>query len=76
MSTNGSMRMSGDYLDERERCIIRTSIVGIIANVFLALLKAMVGIFSNSIAVILDAVNNLSRLFYRNCSRLRSDRLI
>ena len=44
----------------REKIIIRTSIIGIIANVFLAAFKAVVGLLSNSIAIILDAVNNLS----------------
>ena len=44
----------------REKTIVRTSIIGIVANVFLAAFKAAVGIISNSIAVTLDAVNNLS----------------
>ena len=44
----------------RNKVIIRTSIIGIITNVFLVIFKAGVGFFSNSIAVILDAVNNLS----------------
>lgn len=44
----------------RDRIIIRTSITGIIANIFLAAFKAVIGILSNSIAVTLDAVNNLS----------------
>ena len=44
----------------RNRVIIRTSILGIAANLLLAGFKAAVGLLSNSIAVILDAVNNLS----------------
>ena len=44
----------------RDRVIIRTSIVGILTNVLLAAFKAVVGIASHSIAVTLDAVNNLS----------------
>ena len=44
----------------RDAVIIRTSVVGIVANVLLAAFKAGVGFASNSIAVILDAVNNLS----------------
>ena len=44
----------------RDKVIIRTSIIGILANVLLAVFKAAVGIASNSIAVVLDAVNNLS----------------
>jgi cation diffusion facilitator family transporter len=46
--------------DDRERVIVRTSIVGIAANVVLAAFKAVVGLAANSIAVVLDAVNNLS----------------
>ena len=44
----------------REKTIIRTSIIGIIANVFLAGFKAVVGLMTNSIAIVLDAVNNIS----------------
>ena len=44
----------------RDKVIIRTSIIGILANVMLAAFKAIIGLASNSIAVILDAVNNLS----------------
>ena len=44
----------------REKTIVRTSVIGIVVNVFLVLFKAFVGFASNSIAVILDAVNNLS----------------
>lgn len=45
---------------ERNKVIIRTSIIGIVANVFLVAFKAVVGILTHSIAVILDAVNNLT----------------
>ena len=44
----------------RQTTIVKTSIVGIIVNVLLAGFKAFVGIVSNSIAVTLDAVNNLT----------------
>ncbi|MBR2765639.1 MAG: cation transporter [Blautia sp.] len=44
----------------RDKVIIRTSIIGILTNVFLAAFKAVIGIASHSIAVTLDAVNNLS----------------
>ena len=44
----------------RDKIIVRTSIIGIIANVALASFKAVVGVMSSSIAIILDAVNNLS----------------
>ena len=44
----------------RQKIIVKTSVVGIITNVLLAAFKASVGLLSNSIAIILDAVNNLS----------------
>ena len=44
----------------RDKLIIKTSIIGILTNLCLAGFKAVVGIVSNSIAVTLDAVNNLS----------------
>ena len=45
---------------DRDAGIVRTSIVGIATNVLLAAFKAGVGVLSNSIAIVLDAVNNLS----------------
>ena len=44
----------------RDKIIIRTSVVGILTNVFLAAFKAVVGLTANSIAIVMDAVNNLS----------------
>lgn len=51
--------MSGIVAD-RDKIIVRTSIKGIAANIFLASFKAVVGLLSHSIAITLDAVNNLS----------------
>lgn len=51
-------RQNADH--SRDQVIVRTSVVGILINVLLAAFKAVIGIMSNSIAVILDAVNNLS----------------
>lgn len=45
---------------DRNQEIIRTSVVGIVANVLLAAFKAAVGVLAGSIAIIMDAVNNLS----------------
>ena len=45
---------------DRSKQIIRTSVVGIVANVFLAGFKALVGLLAHSVAIVLDAVNNLS----------------
>ena len=44
----------------RNAQIIRTSVVGIVTNVLLAAFKAAVGVLASSIAIIMDAVNNLS----------------
>ena len=44
----------------RDKTIIRTSVIGILANIFLAAFKAVVGMTANSIAIVMDAVNNLS----------------
>lgn len=44
----------------RDREIIRTSYIGIAANIFLATFKTLVGFLSGSVAIIMDAVNNLS----------------
>ena len=46
--------------EERSKIIVRTSIIGILVNILLAAFKAVVGLLSNSIAIVLDAVNNLS----------------
>lgn len=46
--------------DIREKAITRTSIVGILTNIMLVCFKAAVGFISGSIAIILDAVNNLT----------------
>ncbi len=52
--------MADSVIVERGKVIIRTSIIGIIVNVLLAGFKFMVGLISGSIAIVLDAVNNLS----------------
>ncbi len=44
----------------RDYVIIRTSVIGIIANVLLAAFKAVIGTATHSIAIVMDAVNNLS----------------
>lgn len=45
---------------ERQIKIVRTSILGIIGNSLLAIFKIIIGIGANSIAILVDAVNNLS----------------
>lgn len=44
----------------RQDKIVKTSIIGIIVNLILVAFKAFVGIVTNSIAITLDAVNNLT----------------
>ncbi len=44
----------------REQKIIKVSIFAILENMMLVIFKAIVGFLANSIAIILDAVNNLS----------------
>ena len=44
----------------REKLIIRTSIIGILGNVLLVAAKATIGIIAGSISIILDAINNLT----------------
>ena len=46
--------------DNREKIVIKTSIISILSNIVLAGFKAFVGLMANSIAIISDAVNNLS----------------
>lgn len=57
MNNNNQMEAISN---SREKTIVKTSIIGIIANVFLAGFKAVIGLLTNSIAIVLDAVNNIS----------------
>ena len=45
---------------DRTGRIVRTGIIGIAANIVLSAFKAFIGIVSNSVAITMDAVNNLS----------------
>lgn len=44
----------------RESIILQTSFIGIVVNLLLAGFKAVVGFSTNSIAILMDALNNLS----------------
>ena len=59
MSKQGidSVNINSDF---RTKKIIQTSIAGIVTNLLLAVFKAVIGIMTNSIAIVLDAVNNTS----------------
>ena len=45
---------------DREHVIVRTSLIGVLTNIGLSAVKAFIGIVTNSIAVTMDALNNLS----------------
>lgn len=47
-------------MDNREKNIVKTSIISILANIILAGFKALVGYVSHSIAIVNDAINNFS----------------
>lgn len=59
MSKQGidSVNINSDFKTKK---IIQTSIAGIVTNILLAVFKAVIGIMTNSIAIVLDAVNNAS----------------
>lgn len=44
----------------RDKKIVRTSVVAIVTNLCLVAFKMVVGLLANSIAIVLDAMNNLS----------------
>ena len=46
--------------DKREKKIIKTAFIGIITNFFLAGAKIFIAMVSNSVALITDAINNIS----------------
>jgi cation diffusion facilitator family transporter len=60
MSENTKKNRQAPLELTREKVIIQTSIIGILTNILLSAFKAVIGILSHSIAVTLDAVNNLS----------------
>lgn len=60
MDNNKQNIDAGAIVADREKQIVKTSIVGIVVNICLAGFKAFVGLLTHSIAITLDAVNNLS----------------
>ena len=52
--------MNSDLNLNREKIVVKTSVISIISNIILAGFKAFIGILANSIAIISDAVNNIS----------------
>ena len=45
---------------DRKKIILRTSFIGIVMNIVLVIFKAIIGFAVNSIAIVLDALNNLT----------------
>lgn len=52
--------MAQTQTTSRDRLIVRTSLIAIAANLCLVAFKMVVGLLANSIAIVLDAMNNLS----------------
>ena len=50
-------------MDERYKKAQKVSILGILANIFLLIIKASIGIFTNSQAMIADSVNSAGDVF-------------
>ena len=49
-----------ELIVSREKAIVKTSFIGIGANILLAAFKAFVGLAAHSVAIVSDAVNNLT----------------
>ncbi len=47
-------------ISDRNHIIVKTSVIGIITNIFLVIFKISIGFVSNSISIILDGINNLT----------------
>ena len=45
---------------DRDKTIVKVSIIGIITNIFLVIFKISIGLLSSSISVVLDGINNLT----------------
>ncbi len=52
-----------NYKQEREKEIIKTSMVGLISNIILSVFKILTGLLSHSTVIILDGVETLSNAF-------------
>ncbi len=60
LKEGSKMSSTNPDIKNRDRLIIRTGVIGILINILLAAFKAVAGILSHSIAMMLDAVNNIS----------------
>ena len=60
MSKKQTLNNIIDVEENRNKVIVKTSVIGIVTNILLATVKAIIGLMANSIAVVLDAVNNMS----------------
>ncbi|MBR3135216.1 cation transporter [Candidatus Saccharibacteria bacterium] len=55
--------MPSNKLASRDKIIVQTSIVGVVVNLLLVGFKGVVGLMAGSIAIMVDAVNNLTDAF-------------
>lgn len=45
--------------EKRDKIIVRTGVIGILANTFLSVTKIVIGLLASSIAIVMDGVNNI-----------------
>ena len=52
--------MKDKNIVQREKKIVRTSLIGIFGNIGLVAIKMVVGLIAGAVSIVLDAVNNLT----------------
>lgn len=60
LTSDNTLTDIAQIANSRNKKIIQTSIIGIVTNVVLASFKAIIGLLTHSIAITMDAVNNIS----------------
>ena len=60
LTSDNTLTDIAQIANSRNKKIIQTSIIGIVTNVILASFKAIIGLLTHSIAITMDAVNNIS----------------
>ncbi len=54
------LKMKDKNIVQREKKIVRTSLIGIFGNIGLVAIKMVVGLIAGAVSIVLDAVNNLT----------------
>ena len=60
LTSDNTLTDIAQIANKKKKKIIQTSIIGIVTNVILASFKAIIGLLTHSIAITMDAVNNIS----------------